>query len=187
MTIRTLAAIIAVAVAATGSTLHAQGNQHLKIKGVETPVVILPGWTSFTTQQALSIPSLQVDELIITIDWTSPGSISTQAGGFKGYGTGIINDESGEVIGEVTFYYMGQSLSPPPVIEYIGEIKAVGTFFAGSLEGLVITETIVMEGIAEIGPTGMPTYPYYLGHVDGFLTVPEFIDFQELKKAFKSE
>lgn len=190
-----LSAVFAVAILMAGNLSMAQGVQKMRITGVEMlngePA---PAWTSFSSIQTLTIPSLQVAEYVLYIDWTSPGNISFDHepfGGFKGYGTGAVYDGDGLQIGAVTFFYVGENLNQPapPVLEinYQGTINAVGTIWAGPLEGLIISEKISMAGLVviDLRVSGIPTYPEYLGCIEGFLTAPEYIDFEALKASFK--
>jgi len=189
MSLKKLSLFLVAAVLATGATLYSQGSQHVPLTGSEEAVLIQPWWAGFTTVQTWSLPSLQVDELVLTFEASSPGGILFPLGdllGFKGFGTGKIYNEGGDYIGDFTFYYMGQTLGLPPVFDYLGESAIVGTFFAGPLEGLTLTQTALMEGnvvFTMVGSIPVPSYPYYHAEIKGYLTVPEFVDFQALKNA----
>lgn len=166
-------------------TVTCLGEQHMRYTGTESLLgPPAPGWTSFTAVDVLSIPSLQMDYTII-IDWVGPPVESFDDGlygGFMGKNLGTIKNTDGQVIGHMVGYYVGENLNPPPVFLYTGQIKGVGIFWAGPLEGLAIEFNGVMEGSIDM-TTGASDYS---ATFEGFLTAPVYIDFPALKKALKN-
>ncbi len=163
------------------------GEQHMRITGTE---ILLgppaPDWSSFTALDVLSIPSLQMDEYAIIIDYAGPPMESFDYGlygGFKGKVLGTIKDTDGQVIGHVVGYYVGENLSGPPIILWAGEVKGVGIFWAGPLEGLAIEMNVVMQGSVDV-TTGAGDY---MATFEGFLTAPVYIDFAALKASLMDQ
>jgi hypothetical protein len=161
------------------------GEQHMRITGTESLLgPPAPGWTSFTAMDVISIPSLQIDDYTIIIDYAGPPMEFFDYGlygGFKGRSLGIIKNTDGQVIGHLVGYYVGENLSPPPVVDYTGEIKAVGMFWAGPMEGLAIEMNVIMVGSIDV-TTGAGDY---LATFEGFLIAPVYIDFPALKASLK--
>ncbi len=173
--------ILTMAAALVLGAATCMGEQHMRITGTE---ILLgppaPDWSSFTTLEVLSIPSLQIDEYAIIIENEGPPLESFDYGlygGFKGKSLGTIKDTGGQVIGHLVVYYVGENLSAPPVVLYTGEVKGVGIFWAGPLEGLAVDLNIHMEGTIDMATGGGD----YRATIDGFLTAPVYIDFAALK------
>ena len=165
----------------------AQGEQHIRFTATESLLgPPAPGWTSFTALDVLSIPSLQMDEYSIVIEYEGPpleGFPYGLFGGFKGKNKGTIMNTSGDVIGYLVAYYVGENLSAPPVVDYTGEIKAVGMFWAGPFEGLALDINAVMTGSINV-LTGEGDYEATL---EGFLIAPVYVDFAALKASLAGE
>lgn len=164
-----------------------EGSRHMRISGTEVLEVLpTPGWTSFTGKQTLDIPSLQVEGLVLYMEFN--GSMDMLEippfGGFFGrvVGTLYLDDLSTDPVGMVTATYYGENLSPPLQIAWMGKTTLAGVFWNGPLAGIVITENVFMEGVIDVS-TGVPVATEYIGHVDGFLMAPEHVDVKAVKAA----
>ena len=179
--------ILTMAAALVLGAITCLGEQHIRVTGTETLLgPPAPGWTSFTALDVLSIPSLQIDEYVIVVDYSGPPLESFDYGlygGFKGKNLGVIKNTDGQVIGHLVGYYVGENLSGPPVVHYTGEIKAFGMFWAGPLEGLAIDLDIHMEGSIDV-TTGAGDY---MATFEGFLIAPVYIDFAALKASLMDQ
>jgi hypothetical protein len=113
---KTLAA--ALAALALGNFLCATppgpGFQHIQFTGIEEVAVppvpeLGPGWSVYTVKKTLSIPSLQLDELVIYVEYTyfEDELDDGPFGAFRMHGVGTIMDadelgEPGVPVGDVT-------------------------------------------------------------------------------------
>ncbi|MEX0325806.1 MAG: hypothetical protein AB3N33_06935 [Puniceicoccaceae bacterium] len=163
------------------------GSQHMRISGLEfLEVLPTPGWTSFTSKQVLDIPSLQVEGLILYMEFI--GSMDMlevpPLGGFFGRASALLylGDLSSDPVGMVSATYYGLNLSPPPEIAYNGDITLAGVFWNGPLAGLVITQNVYMEGVVDVS-SGIPVATDYIGEIDGFLMAPDYVDVKAVKAA----
>ena len=174
-----------------GAALNAippgEGSRHMRISGTEVLEVLpTPGWTSFTSKQVLDIPSLQIEGLVLYMEFT--GSMDSleipPIGGFFGRASALLylGDLSSDPVGMISATYFGLNLSPPPEIAYNGDITLAGVFWSGPMSGLVITQNVYMEGVVDVS-SGIPVATEYIGYIDGFLMAPDYVDVKAVKAA----
>ena len=182
--------VTVLAVIALSYTLNAvppgSDSQHIRYTAIEE-ILVPPvpdteeGWLVYTVEKTFSIPSLQVDDLVLYVTYSyleTPGP----GGSFSMHGVGSIFNEDWEKIGDSSFVNAGIYLSPPPDLSFVADGTVVGTIWAGPFAGFVMVENASLDVVLDLSG-GLPGVAIqYDSFHEGFMLPSAVADIKALKK-----
>jgi hypothetical protein len=158
-----------------------------EISGLGAPEPAGDGWMVFTVEKTLSIPSLQIDALVIYVEYTyfEDELDDGPFGAFRMHGVGTITDENGDPIGVNSFSNLGMYDATgigEGVLDLVTDGTEAGTFSAGPFIGIATIEKATIDAQINLD-TGQANW-YDSFHV-GFLLVPDSVDMKELRASLR--